>query len=198
MGRSAQGHHPADAYLGNPRCRGHGALDRCLFGRRSGWSPTSLRGSRSRRSPNRALPRPRRNAAAAEHLEPGQGRRTQSRLVLDRLLGHYGIPKPAGQHRAVLDAKVTAQVPARHLRSASQLRITTFPAKGTFAVKANSWKGSQAAEVDGARVIGCGFNCKAASRPHSDSAAPGTPTSPRETAALRRNTVLLTAHQGTN
>lgn len=29
---------------------------------------------------------------------------------LDRLLGHYGIPKPAGRHRAMPDVEVTAQV----------------------------------------------------------------------------------------
>ncbi|NUS88969.1 MAG: 3'-5' exonuclease, partial [Streptomyces sp.] len=29
---------------------------------------------------------------------------------LDSLLGHYGIPKPAGRHRAMPDVEVTAQV----------------------------------------------------------------------------------------
>ncbi|MGW5932141.1 3'-5' exonuclease [Streptomyces anulatus] len=34
---------------------------------------------------------------------------------LDSLLGHYGIPKPAGRHRAMPDVEVTAQVLTRLL-----------------------------------------------------------------------------------
>ncbi|WP_327740482.1 3'-5' exonuclease (plasmid) [Streptomyces nojiriensis] len=35
--------------------------------------------------------------------------------ALDSLLGHYGIPKPAGRHRAMPDVEITAQVLARLL-----------------------------------------------------------------------------------
>ncbi|MEU3607975.1 3'-5' exonuclease [Streptomyces sp. NPDC035033] len=34
---------------------------------------------------------------------------------LDALLGHYGVPRPAGRHRAMPDVEVTAQVLARLL-----------------------------------------------------------------------------------